>query len=377
MQYLQKEQNYIDLYDLSTIEECLDYYWALKDGLTKDRNKFKNLTDEQFENEVHKATSYTINVIKGERFRYKKETIDKWINRDKLVQEKEDKTPPPDNIYCEECNSSMKITSNDLQNAYDDNAQMLFMYECVNCKKREAYLEDGTKWKYEPPLCPKCNTPLKSKSKDTKNISITIYSCPNCLYKNKDVFDFKKSKEERIKKDKKDKILLNKYREGFCLDEKTGQEYILSMDRIIAFTKELKEQEEKQKDPAYQKAKNLKKLSVVELEKLIAEALEKEKFIKLFLDKPEIGQHVIIPFTVQDADDTRKDYDSTKMLQKIFRKLLDETNWRLTSEGTTYRLGYVYGRLKGYEREEDLANLMRVKATKDNPVMVNEHEPIY
>lgn len=377
MQYLQGEQHYIDLYDLSTIEECLDYYWAIKDGLTKDRNKFKDLTDEQFEKEVLKATSYTINVIKGERFRYKKETIGKWINRDKLTQEKQDNTLPPDNIYCEECNSPMKITFKDLQNAYEDNAQMLFMHECINCKKRENYLEDGTKWKYEPQLCPKCKAPLKSKSKDTKNISTTIYSCPNCLYKNKDVFDFKKSKEDRIKKDKKDKMLLSKYREDFCLEEKTGQEYILNMDRITAFTKELNEQEEKQKDPAYQKAKKLKKLSVVELEKLLAKALVEEKFIKLSLDKPEIGQHVIIPFTVQDANNSRKEYDSIRTLQKIIRKLLDDTNWRLMSEGTTYRLGYVYGRLKGYEREEDLASLMRIKTTKDNPIMVDEHEPIY
>jgi len=364
MKYLCDEQYYIDLYDLVTIGECLDYYWAIKDGLVKDRNKFKDLTDEQFENEVLKATSYTINVIKGERFRHKKETIDKWINRDKLVQEKQDNTLPPDNIYCEECNSPMKITFKDLQNAYEDNAQMLFMYECINCKKRENYLEDGTKWIYVPPSCPKCNVPLKSKSKDTKNISRTIYSCPDCSYKKNDVFDFKKSKEDRVKKDKKDKMLLSKYRKDFCLDEKTGQEYILNMDRITAFTKELKEQEEKLKDPAYQKAKNLKKLSVVELEKLLTKILEKEKYIKLIFDKPEMGQYVIIPFTVQEASSKRKEYDTINVLKKLLKNTLEETNWRLMTEGVSCRLGYVYGRLKGYEREEDLANLIRVKTSR-------------
>lgn len=260
----------------------------------------------------------------------------------------------------------MKIKFKDLQNAFEDDAQMLFMYECINCKKRENYLEDRTKWKYEPPLCPKCNTPLKSKSKDTKYISTTIYSCPNCLYKNKDVFDFKKSKEERIIKDKKDKMLLNKYRKDFCLDEKTGQEYILSMDRIIAFTKELKEQEEKQKDPVYQKANNLKKLSVVELEKLLSEVLEKDKYVKLTFDKPEIDKYVIIPFTTQDSDISRREYDSTHSLQKIIKNALEKTNWRLMSEGTSYRLGYVYGRLKGYEREEDMVNLFSSKQERSN-----------
>lgn len=31
------------------------------------------------------------------------------------------------------------------------------------------------------------------------------------------------------------------------------------------------------------------------------------------------------------------------------------------SEGMTYRLGYLYGRLKGYEREEDLLDLIKHK----------------
>lgn len=44
-------------------------------------------------------------------------------------------------------------------------------------------------------------------------------------------------------------------------------------------------------------------------------------------------------------------------LQKLLKTALESTNWRLMSEGTSYRMGCVYGRLKGYEREEDLAEL--------------------
>ena len=64
-----------------------------------------------------------------------------------------------------------------------------------------------------------------------------------------------------------------------------------------------------------------------------------------------------MPFTVQDTGYKRKDYDSTRKLQKLLKATLETTNWRLMSEGTNYRMGYVYGRLKGYEREEDLAEL--------------------
>lgn len=71
-----------------------------------------------------------------------------------------------------------------------------------------------------------------------------------------------------------------------------------------------------------------------------------------------MGKHVIIPFTVQDEDPDRKEYDSTHKLQKIVKAALSETNWRLMSEGVMYRLGYVYGRLKGYEQEEDLMKIV-------------------
>jgi hypothetical protein len=39
------------------------------------------------------------------------------------------------------------------------------------------------------------------------------------------------------------------------------------------------------------------------------------------------------------------------------------TNWRLMSEGVTDRLGYLQGRLKAYETEEDLLELVK-KQTK-------------
>jgi len=38
MDYLKSEQYYIDRYDLGTIEECLHWYWSIKDGFEKDQN---------------------------------------------------------------------------------------------------------------------------------------------------------------------------------------------------------------------------------------------------------------------------------------------------------------------------------------------------
>ena len=50
---------------------------------------------------------------------------------------------------------------------------------------------------------------------------------------------------------------------------------------------------------------------------------------------------------------------SQKVLSKAVEKALLNTNWRLMSEGISYRLGYLNGRLRAYEREEDLLNLVK------------------
>ena len=82
--------------------------------------------------------------------------------------------------------------------------------------------------------------------------------------------------------------------------------------------------------------------------------LEKEDYIQLEFSQPEIGQYVIISFTVQDKKSKREEYNSKNELKKLVNKTLYNTNWRLMSEGVDYRLGILSGRLKGLEREEDL-----------------------
>lgn len=74
---------------------------------------------------------------------------------------------------------------------------------------------------------------------------------------------------------------------------------------------------------------------------------------------PEITKDVIVTFVVYEHRPDREDRASTYALEKLLRKTLRPTNWRLMTDGTSYRLGMLEGRLRGYEREEDLANLVR------------------
>ncbi len=359
-QYLKDNFYYNDLYDLHTIEECLDFYWSMRKGMEKHRGdkEFKKYSKEEFDKEVHKCCSYTINVIKNERYRFKKKTIEEWMERDKKMQDLEDNTDSPSNIYCKKCSSQTKMISKTLHDSYSENTRMTFMFECLKCKKRQIRYEDGSEWIYVPPKCPKCNHNLETDIKRKHNTTIFIEKCTNCLYFKEDIEDWDKKDKDQKEKEIKDKKLLAEYREEFCLNDKDGAESIASYDRIIAFSKEMEEKEKKEKDPAFQKAKQLKKLTIVELEQLLLKSLNKKDYIKLNLGVPEMGQYVIVPFTVQEINKKRNDRESDSILKKIIDKVLENTNWRLMSDGISYRLGILSGRLKAYEREEDLMKII-------------------
>lgn len=359
MLYLKEDQYYIDLYDLHTIEECLDMYFSLKEGMEKERGKIKSLNPDDFDKEVHKGVSYTVNVIKIQRYRHKADKIREWMDRDRKIQEKYDKATPPDDIYCTECFSATKVTSKDLLGGYEEKDKVMFMLACVKCNKRQALYEDGTEWIYTPPKCPKCNSPLNHDSKHTKNVLTTIYTCPKCSYKKEDVHDFKKSEEKWAKKEARDKKLLSEYRKDFCLDDEEGPKAVLNLDNIVRFVDEMKKNEVKEKDPDYQKAKQLKSLKIGQLKELLEKTIEKEDYQDLKFDKPEMGQFVIIDFSVNDMKEDRQQYDSQKTLKKLITTSLENTTWRLMSDGVGYRLGILTGRLKAYEREEDLMKLIK------------------
>lgn len=98
----------------------------------------------------------------------------------------------------------------------------------------------------------------------------------------------------------------------------------------------------------------------MELEKLLTEVLEKENYSRLSFAPPEIGQFIFAPFTLQDADTSRRENISNSTLEKLLKSTLEKTNWRL-ADRVSYRLGFLSGRLKGYEREDDLLKLYEKK----------------
>jgi hypothetical protein len=361
MNYLYPKKFYEDQYDLHTIEECLDWYWRLRNGMEKHRGELKGKEPEiDFDHETHKCCSITVNVIKGERYRHRAEKIKEWMDKDQQRQDKYDNTPPPSNIVCDKCYSPTKVISKTLHYGLDDDPRMSFMFECLKCEKRQIFYEDGSEWDFEPEKCKECDVELETKyrrNKKKETLTVTDY-CPKCSFKRVDVMDHKKDREEREKKDAKNKALLQRYRKEFCLDDKRGPQYLESMDGISRLVDSWKKQEVKNKDPVYQKAMKLKKLKLNQLKEFIAKVIKDKDYDSFEFSKPDMSRYVTVEFTANDTNNKREEYDSRINLQRIIKKSLRNTNWRLMSDGVSYRLGILSGRLKAYEKEEDLVKIV-------------------
>ena len=357
--YLNDYSFYEELYDIHTIEKCLDWYWRMCKGMEKHRGELKaKEPDTDFDKEVHKCCSYTVNVIKIQRYRHKKESIAEWMEADKKRQDKFDNTVPPNGILCDKCHSSAKVIEKTLHDAYGDTMRVSFMFECLKCNKRQIFYEDGSSWDYKKPKCKDCDVELKTKYSKKKDVlAITTY-CPKCSFKEVDVFDSKKRNAERKKEEERKQSLLKEYRVEFCLDDTEGPNAAQNLDAIVAFSKELKEREKKEKDPVFQKATKLNKLTLNQLKELISKTIAPEGYIDLQFGKPDMGRFVTVDFSASDIKDDRKEYDSTHALKKIIGASLVNSNWRLMSDGIHYRLGIVSGRLKAYEQEDDLMTIV-------------------
>lgn len=82
--------------------------------------------------------------------------------------------------------------------------------------------------------------------------------------------------------------------------------------------------------------------------------MEKAGYAQFEFEKPDLQKDVILGFSLQDTRSGRSEYYSIHNLQKLIKETLKQTNWRLMSDGASYRLGYLTGRLRGVEGKKNL-----------------------
>jgi hypothetical protein len=114
----------------------------------------------------------------------------------------------------------------------------------------------------------------------------------------------------------------------------------------------------------FDKLAEVKKINIAGLEKLLKPALKKAGYADFHITMSPPAQQIILNFSVRDTEEKREDYDSRKTLEKTIETALENKNWALTSEGVSYRLGMLDGRIRGYESKEDLQQLTKSRMKK-------------
>ncbi|KKP67782.1 MAG: hypothetical protein UR66_C0010G0020 [Candidatus Moranbacteria bacterium GW2011_GWE1_35_17] len=354
MKNLKDHIYYSELYDRFTIEECQEL--EKSDGLTSLDHKDKavaKIKKDFFDKCVAPVAIY---FMKGERYCDKEKTIQGWLEKDLALDEKLENAIEPEGVRCIKCSSSkMKCISRDLMNYSKDKDEIVFMFQCEKCSKRRAYWENGKEWEAKPILCPKCSAHLQSEHQRKGNFIETIYTCLDCDYSEAESMDLTRKEEEDMVD-----VNFEANRKKYCLSSEDGVRYSAEVGHMKAI-KDLTDdaKERKSNTKLYDEISKIKKLTIVELQSLLNPALEKADFTSLEFEKPEIQKDVILSFSLQDNKIGREKLVSIQDFQMLVKKTLSYTNWRLMSEGATYKLGFLSGRLRGVEGEEDLKRLAK------------------
>ncbi|MFA6458266.1 MAG: hypothetical protein WCV72_02645 [Patescibacteria group bacterium] len=360
--HLKSEQYYIDLYDRHTVEYCRDAEKRFREADVKKHTK--KIKTNRSEYEIRGClTDLSMYFAKGDRYANREGVIREWIDRDREADEKLENTKVPD-VRCLHCNEAMECFSKDLQGKWDKKPSLvLFYFRCDNCLVGRAFYSDGTE-KDLNQYCEKCSGIMKTKSSLKGRLMITIQTCTKCDHKKKSTYELPKDKDEK-KPTVKEIEQFEQDKAEYCLSEKEGKEYLdfqITMKDIARISEEAEHKEKNKK--LYNQLDNLKRLNVVDLEKLLLANLEKADYYKLDLGKPEITKYVITEFTIRDGKSGRNQYDSRSQLKKAIEEALIDTNWVLMSGGIDYRMGFLNGKLKGIEDEEELIKLIENRQNK-------------
>jgi len=365
-QYLQSQQHYEDRYDLGTIRECLKQFEMIS-GVgekLKVEPKFENYPKSEHERNMGLFRARFLFVTQALRYKNRASTIEEWMEADRIKQDKQDNTPIP-KADCPDCGTALVNDGLHHLVDWDDKPlRVLFTLKCHKCNKRHGVYDDGEFYVSKSDFCPDCNEKLEVKSNKKAQVITTLYKCKNCGYSNKDIYDLKKSdeehkkwEEEQAKKDLEDKQLLEKYRDQFCLSDKEGKEYVETLEAMDVAHEVKQEVLAEMDTPAHEKLLLVNKISITDLETLVNKTLEESGFTRLSFGDPDMDRYVMVPFTVQEVKPKRRDRESVSDLYDLLRDALKDTNWRAPKDMISYRLGFLTGKLKGYELEDDLLKL--------------------
>ena len=364
--HLRTYDSYEDSYDRITVDSARQ---DMATFTTLYEDFFKIMPDEPRKSiraTIHLNIIYmaTVGYALIERYDNRNDAIRDMMARDRAKDEQVANARLTSEPLCQHCSKTgLRITNKLLTSRSGSykSQEVLFMLKCSHCDTNSAYWEDGTPHERLTIYCPKCNSTMNEKTATTVKAVTTTYTCSSCGHSYKDKYDLTRKEEAVDPNFEVDRV-------RFCLqDEAVRDELRRAKQRFEEMARIGKEYMDKEDNkPVYDSIDKLVKLKIAEIVPLLQPVLEKAGYTELGLDKPEMGKDVLIGFNCLDTKSNRNDHDSTKTLKNLIKKQLETTNWRLTGDGVRYRLGYLNGRLRAYEREEDLKQLV-MKSRKSKP----------
>lgn len=357
--HIKERSYYEDLYDRGTVKSCLFH----ENLIHKDDPKLTQKENEEKKKAFKIASHLSIYFQKGERYLEREKTINEWMEKDRKLDEQFEKTTTPEAI-CQFCLKEMELFDKTLNIAWkkDEIDKVVFSFRCAECKIGKEIDEFGKVENYIPWKCPKCSRKMECTSKRKGRKISTKDHCLHCGYEKEDTFELGKYEPiPEINPEEEKQFRIDKDR--FCLTSEDGTKYREGKESLKRLTEIVNQSKQKKEDE--KKLSEIKKLKVLEMEKVLLKTLENSGYIRLTLGKSEIIRDVIMDFTVHDEKD-RSEYDSKQKLRRLIKASLEGTNWKLMSEGLSYNLGVLSGRLRGYQHEEDLLKLASFKETPEN-----------
>ncbi len=381
MQYLRPREHYETLYDEGTVERC-------RSGERVVNGTFAELEKKvpKQELEGHLSGYYLyysrmyfqlVETVAAIRSHERDKTIAEWMERDdqkdrRLADAQLAKTP-----YCRACGKDMQLLSKDYMHRDSspspEREYILFMFECTHCNKRTAFWEDGTEWEGHKVYCEKCNGEMVSSHTKSKGVITMVYTCTKCGHNYDYVLDM--GKDEPADEESADPFFELDHKR-FCFDSDMIFKYKQKTEHLMRLASlHLDAADRMENVDVYDAVKDIKQLKIAQLGETLTPVIAKDGYSKFKLEQPQIGREVAVGFSCLDSKPHREEHQSKKSLGKLISNTLKDTNWRLMSEGVSYRLGYLNGRLRAYESEEDMKKLVEQRL-KDGTLNPPKKEPV-
>ncbi len=365
--HLKEREYYEDLYDSFTVETCRHMRLPGKE-ISDEEFKGQDLSEEQIKalKDIRGGWTDVAQEIgafcyAAERYKKKSEVIDEWMKKDREKDERLAKLEPPRHVRCREClSTNLRLESKEEYwgNNTSNHERLLCMYVCVACETRSAFFDNGEEFKVKEKICPECQATKPSHiTKKAKHKYTITYTCGSCSHTWKEVMDFTpdppKLSDPNYLQDRK----------LYCYSDKLLN-YVESTQRIVSLRKEfgIHDDEPREKlDLHKAEIDAIVRLTIGQVMDRLKSLLNKQGFKDFQLGQPEMGKQVVVPFNVIEGRDRNED-ESRSNLYKSITKQLENSNWRLVRSSLTYRMGYLTGKLKGYESIDDLRALVEKKA---------------